>query len=87
MAFPNGSVITPDGRTLFILTAVTHEPEEARAQGVGRIETVGVEVPGAGRDGGELRWAQHYEVVPYLQNTDISRGSRVRVNALPRCGR
>jgi sugar lactone lactonase YvrE len=38
----------PDRRTLFILTAATHEPEPARAERTGRIETVRVEVPGAG---------------------------------------
>jgi len=38
----------PDRRTLFIMTAVTHEPKQARAQRAGRIDTVRVEVPGAG---------------------------------------
>ncbi len=38
----------PDRRTLFVLTAATHEPDLARAQRAGRVETVRVEVPGAG---------------------------------------
>jgi len=38
----------PDRRTLFIATAATHEPAAARAQRGGRIETVQVDVPGAG---------------------------------------
>jgi sugar lactone lactonase YvrE len=38
----------PDRRTLFVLTAATHDPERARAERRGRIETVPVEVPGAG---------------------------------------
>lgn len=38
----------PDRRTLFVMTAVTYEVEEARAQRAGRIETVRVGVPGAG---------------------------------------
>ena len=38
----------PDRRTLFILTAETFDPDEARAKASGRIETVRVEVPGAG---------------------------------------
>lgn len=38
----------PDRRTLFILTAITFEHEQAAAQRAGRIQTVRVEVPGAG---------------------------------------
>ena len=38
----------PDRRTLFVLTAVTWHPEEARAHATGRIEVVEVDVPGAG---------------------------------------
>ena len=38
----------PDRRTLFVLTGGTHQPEEARVQRSGRIETVRVDVPGAG---------------------------------------
>jgi len=38
----------PDRRTLFVLTAETLQPDEARAKQSGRIETVRVEVPGAG---------------------------------------
>jgi len=38
----------PDGRTLFICTAETFDPDEARAKASGRIETVKVDVPGAG---------------------------------------
>lgn len=38
----------PDRRTLFVLTAETTNPDEARAKKSGRIETVRVEVPGAG---------------------------------------
>jgi sugar lactone lactonase YvrE len=38
----------PDRRTLFILTAETHIPEEAVAKRSGRIETLRVEVAGAG---------------------------------------
>jgi sugar lactone lactonase YvrE len=37
-----------DRRTLFVLTAETMNPDEARAKASGRIETVRVEVPGAG---------------------------------------
>jgi sugar lactone lactonase YvrE len=37
-----------DRRTLFILTAATHQPDEARTKASGRIEFVRVEVPGAG---------------------------------------
>lgn len=37
-----------DRRTLFVLTAETMQPDEARAKQSGRIETVRVEVPGAG---------------------------------------
>jgi hypothetical protein len=37
-----------DRRTLFVLTAVTWHPEEARAHATGRIEVVEVDVPGAG---------------------------------------
>jgi sugar lactone lactonase YvrE len=35
-------------RTLFILTAETSNPEEARQRGSGRVEVVEVDVPGAG---------------------------------------
>jgi sugar lactone lactonase YvrE len=38
----------PDRRTLFVVTAETHDPSEALAKRSGRIETVEVEVPGAG---------------------------------------
>jgi len=38
----------PDRCTLFVLTAVTPHPEEARAHATGRIEVVEVDVPGAG---------------------------------------
>ena len=38
----------PDRRTLFVLTAETLDPDEARARRSGRIETLRVEVPGAG---------------------------------------
>jgi sugar lactone lactonase YvrE len=38
----------PDRRTLFIMTASTTNPEEAKKQASGRIETVKVDVPGAG---------------------------------------
>jgi sugar lactone lactonase YvrE len=38
----------PDRRTLFVLTAETLHPDEARAKQSGHIETVQVEVPGAG---------------------------------------
>jgi sugar lactone lactonase YvrE len=38
----------PDRRTLFVATAETLHPDEARAKKSGRIETVQVEVPGAG---------------------------------------
>lgn len=37
-----------DRRTLFLATAETHDPEEAKAKRSGRIETVRVDVPGAG---------------------------------------
>jgi sugar lactone lactonase YvrE len=37
-----------DRRTLFILTAETANPEEARLGASGRVETIEVEVPGAG---------------------------------------
>lgn len=37
-----------DRRTLFILTAETHHPNEAKAKASGRIEFVEVDVPGAG---------------------------------------
>jgi sugar lactone lactonase YvrE len=37
-----------DRRTLFIVTAETHDPTEALAKRSGRIETVEVDVPGAG---------------------------------------
>ena len=39
----------PDGRTLFIVTAKTSNPKQAKAQMNGRIETIKVAVPGAGR--------------------------------------
>ena len=38
----------PDRRTLFVVTAETHDPSEALAKQSGRIETVEIEVPGAG---------------------------------------
>lgn len=38
----------PDRRTLFLATAATHDPAEATATRSGRIETVRVEVAGAG---------------------------------------
>lgn len=38
----------PDRRTLFVLTAETVDPNEPRAKASGRIETVQVDVPGAG---------------------------------------
>jgi sugar lactone lactonase YvrE len=38
----------PDRRTLHVCTAATHIPEKATATRSGRIETVRVEVPGAG---------------------------------------
>jgi sugar lactone lactonase YvrE len=38
----------PDRRTLFIATAETHDPDEARARRSGRIEVARAEVPGAG---------------------------------------
>ena len=37
-----------DRRTLFVVTAETHDPTEALAKRSGRIETVEVQVPGAG---------------------------------------
>ena len=37
-----------DRRTLFVATAATHDPETARRERSGRIETVEVAVPGAG---------------------------------------
>lgn len=37
-----------DGRTLFVLTTATSQPEEALARRTGRIETVQVEMAGAG---------------------------------------
>ena len=37
-----------DRRTLFVLTAETMYPDEARAKASGRIETVRVDVPGVG---------------------------------------
>ncbi len=39
----------PDRSTLFMCTAPTHVPDEARVARAGRIETVTVSVPGAGR--------------------------------------
>jgi len=38
----------PDRRTLFVATAESSNPEEVKAKRSGRIETVRVEVPGAG---------------------------------------
>ena len=38
----------PDGQSLFILTSETTQPEKALAKRSARIETVRVEVPGAG---------------------------------------
>jgi sugar lactone lactonase YvrE len=38
----------PERRTLFVLTAETTNPDEARAKKSGRVETVEVDVPGAG---------------------------------------
>jgi len=38
----------PDRRTLFILTAETSDPDEARAKASGRVEIVEVDVTGAG---------------------------------------
>jgi sugar lactone lactonase YvrE len=38
----------PDRRTLFVVTAETHNPSEALAKRSGRIEIIEVEVPGAG---------------------------------------
>jgi sugar lactone lactonase YvrE len=38
----------PDRRTLFLVTAETHDPHEALEKRSGRIEAVEVEVPGAG---------------------------------------
>jgi sugar lactone lactonase YvrE len=38
----------PDRRTLFILTAETSHPDDARVKMSGRIETIRVEVPGEG---------------------------------------
>jgi sugar lactone lactonase YvrE len=38
----------PDRRTLFIATADTHDPQQARAKRSGRIEVARTEVPGAG---------------------------------------
>ena len=38
----------PERRTLFILTAETSNPDEARAKKSGRVETVAVDVPSAG---------------------------------------
>jgi sugar lactone lactonase YvrE len=37
----------PDLRTLFVLTAETDDPDEARALASGRVETVKVDIPGA----------------------------------------
>ncbi len=41
----------PDRRTLFVMTAETPTPREARARMSGRIETVEVDVPGVGLPG------------------------------------
>ncbi len=38
----------PDRRTLFVLAADTYQRDEARTKVSGRIETVRVDVPGAG---------------------------------------
>jgi sugar lactone lactonase YvrE len=38
----------PNRRTLFLVTAETHDPSEALKKRSGRIETVEVDVPGAG---------------------------------------
>lgn len=38
----------PERRTLFVLTAETTNPDEARAKKSGRVETVEVDIPGAG---------------------------------------
>jgi len=38
-----------DGRTLFILTSKGTKPERVAGTGTGRVETIRVEVPGAGR--------------------------------------
>ena len=38
----------PDRRTLFVCTAQSHDPDEARLKPGGKIETVEVEIPGAG---------------------------------------
>jgi sugar lactone lactonase YvrE len=38
----------PDGHTLFLATAETHDPEEAKARRSGRVETLRVDVPHAG---------------------------------------
>ena len=38
-----------DGRTLFILTSKGTKPERVAGAGTGRVETIRVEVPGAGR--------------------------------------
>ena len=37
-----------DRRTLFILTAASHDPAAAKVEKSGRIETIDVAVPGAG---------------------------------------
>jgi sugar lactone lactonase YvrE len=37
-----------DRRTLFVCTAATSDPARCRAEATGRIETVRVDVPGAG---------------------------------------
>lgn len=38
----------PSRRTLFVLTAQTHNPGEARTRACGRVEMIEVDVPGAG---------------------------------------
>ena len=38
-----------DRRTMFVLTADSSMPEHCRAHASGRIETIAVDVPGAGR--------------------------------------
>ena len=48
--FANGAVITPDGRTLLVLTCSTSVAHDAAQARTGRIETVRVTVPGAGHD-------------------------------------
>ena len=49
MRFPNGSVITPDGRTLFMITAAYSLATEASVHRSGKILTTRVNVGHAGR--------------------------------------